>query len=404
MRTLHKLTTRKAESLKKKGRYSDGGNLYLVVTAAGTRQWVFRYRWNDGEKEMGLGSAAPGRVSLATARKLAQSARDAMAERKDPLVVRNESQQSMRSIRTFGKVADEYLKAKKAGWRNPKHRAQWEYSLKTLAAPLRSMQVHLIENTDVLSVLRPLWERVPETARRLRGRIEAVLGFATHSKYREGENPARWKDNLKDLLSKHDELTRGHHAALPYEQMPEFIAKLRGRESLAASALELAILTACRTGEVLGAQWPEFDFAKKLWIIPATRMKMKREHRVPLSDRAVEILEKLKADEWGPYVFPGNTFKRPLSNMSMLMLLRRMNYDTITTHGFRSTFRDWASETTSFPHEVCEQVLAHKIKDKSEAAYRRGDLLAKRAKLMEAWASFCEPRTSAKVVAMKRKA
>jgi len=402
MRSLHKLTTRKVDSVRKKGRYSDGGNLYLVVTAAGTRQWVFRYRWNEGEKEMGLGSAAPGRVSLAMARKLAQAARDALSERKDPMAVRNDAQQSLRSIRTFGKVAEEFLKAKSAGWRNPKHRAQWNYSLQTLAAPLHPKQVHRIENTDVLEVLRPLWQSVPETARRLRGRIESVLGFATLKKYRSGGNPARWKDNLKELLSRHDELSRGHHAALPYDQMPEFITDLRARASLAASALEFVILTVCRTNEVLGAQWPEIDFAKKLWTIPASRMKMKRDHRVPLSDRAVEILKQLRADQWGPYIFPGLTMKQPLSNMSMLMLLRRMNYKNVTTHGFRSSFRDWTSETTSFPHEVCEQALAHKIKDKSEAAYRRGDMLAKRVKLMDAWAGYIEPRTTNNVIPLSQ--
>jgi integrase len=368
VRTIHKLSARQVETLREKGRYSDGANLYLVVTAAGTRQWVFRYRWERREKEIGLGSAALGRVSLANARKAAQAARDAIAEGNDPFLVKREARQSTRSVRTFSQVTDEFLKAKRSGWRNPKHRAQWEYSLTTLAATLRPKPVHLIENTDVLAVLQPLWDRVPETARRLRGRIEAVLGFATLKKYRKGDNPARWKDNLKGLLSTHDALTRGHHAALAYSDLPNFITQLRESKSLVALALEFTILTACRTGEVLGAQWDEMDLAKRIWIIPAARMKMKREHRVPLSDRAVEILEQREGDRIGPYVFPGNTFRRPLSNMTMAMWIRRHGYENVTVHGFRSTFRDWASETTSFPHEVCEAALAHTIESKAEAA------------------------------------
>ncbi|MGD9812274.1 MAG: tyrosine-type recombinase/integrase [Sphingobium sp.] len=400
MRTINKLTVRQVETISAKGRYSDGGNLYLVVTAAGTRQWVFRYRWSGGEREIGLGSAAPGRVTLAQARKIAQTSRDALAEGRDPAFIKKEAKEAAQAARTFGQVADEFLEAKGAGWRNPKHRKQWEYSLKTLAEPIRSQLVHELANTDVLSVLRPLWTTVPETARRLRGRIEAVLVFATRKGYRKGENPATWKDNLKDLLPRHDELSRGHHAALDYADMPAFTEKLRRRESRAAQALELVILTATRTSEVLGAQWDEIDLEKKLWAIPATRMKAKREHRVPLSGRAIEILQELSADRWSPFVFPSNTGREALSNMSMLMLLRRMGYDKITVHGFRSTFRDWAGETTSFPHEVCEQALAHTIKNKAEAAYRRGDMLAKRALLMEAWANFIEPAKADNVIPM----
>ena len=400
MRTINKLTVRQVETISTKGRYSDGGNLYLVVTAAGTRQWVFRYRWAGAEKEIGLGSAAPGRVTLAQARKSAQAARDALADGRDPALVKREAKESAQAARTFGQVADEFLTAKEAGWRNAKHRKQWEYSLKTLAEPLRSSLVHEITNTDVLSVLRPLWTTVPETARRLRGRIEAVLVFAARKGYRKGENPAAWKDNLKDLLPRHDELSRGHHAALDYADMPTFMEKLRERESRAARALELAILTATRTGEVLGARWEEIDLERKLWTIPAVRMKAKREHRVPLSARVVEVLQELATDKWSPFVFPSNTGREALSNMSMLMLLRRMGYDKITVHGFRSTFRDWAGETTSFPHEVCEQALAHTIKNKAEAAYRRGDMLAKRALLMEAWAKFIEPAKAGNVIPM----
>jgi integrase len=404
MRAINRLSAKQVESIKVKGRYSDGGNLYLVITEAGTRQWVFRYRWQGKEKEIGLGSAAPGRVSLAGARRAAQIARDAVAAGQDPQATKDEARRSKERARTFGQVADEYLKAMGKSWKNKKHGKQWRYSLKELAAPLSSTSVHTIETTDILAVLRPHWERVPETGRRLRGRIEAVLSYATSHKYRTGENPARWKDNLKGLLPKHGRNSRGHHAALPYDKMPEFMADLRKRQieydTLAGYALELTILTVLRTSEVLGAKFSEFDLSKSLWTVPGDRMKMGIEHRVPLCVRAVEIVRKLMEVRWGDYLFPGNTINRPLSNMSMLMLLRRMKYNDITVHGFRSTFRDWAGETTSFPGDVCEQVLAHKIEDDSEAAYRRGDMLNKRVKVMAAWASFIEPKLDGKVISL----
>lgn len=406
MRSLNRLTAKQVEAAKEPGRYSDGGNLNLVITKAGTRQWVFRYRWEDREREMGLGSAAPGRVSLAAARKAAQAARDLIAEGKDPQAARREAKQAARPERTFGQVADEYLKAMEKGWKNRKHGKQWEYSLKELAAPLRPKPVHLIDVPDVLAALRPHWERVPETGRRLRGRIENVLSYATSHKYRSGPNPAAWKDNLKGLLPKHRRGSRGHHAALPYDQMQGFMAALRKRQAendtLAAYALELTILTVTRTSEALLARFSEFDLAKALWIVPGERMKMGVEHRIPLSPRAVEIVQRLTELRWGDYLFPGNEISKTLSNMSMLMLLRRMGYEKITVHGFRSTFRDWAGETTSFPGDVCEQALAHQIEDDSEAAYRRGTMLAKRVKLMAAWANFIEPKSDSKVIPLSQ--
>lgn len=402
MREINKLSAKQVEALKERGRYSDGGNLYLVITDAGTRQWIFRYRWQGKERDLGLGSAAAGRVSLASARKAAQAARDDIAAGNDPQSVKNETKQAADLYRTFGQVVDEYLATMEKGWKNKKHGKQWRYSLKELAAPLTSKPVHTIEVTDVLAVLRPHWERVPETARRLRGRIESVLSYATSHKYRKGENPGRWKDNLKGLLPKHRRGSRGHHAALPYDKMAEFMAELRKRQAdndtLAAYALELTILTVLRTSEVLNGRFDEIDLSKNLWTIPGARMKMGGEHRVPLSPRAVEIAKKLMELRWGDYLFPGNTINRPLSNMSMLMLLRRMDYPDITVHGFRSTFRDWAGETTSFPGDVCEQVLAHKIESETEGAYRRGDMLAKRTKVMTAWAGFIEPKVSTNIL------
>jgi integrase len=406
MRSLNRLTAKQVDAAKEPGRYSDGGNLNLVITKAGTRQWVFRYRWEGREREMGLGSAAPGRVSLAGARKAAQGARDLIAEGKDPQAAKRDAKQASRPERTFGQASDEYLNAMEKGWKNKKHAKQWEYSLKVLAAPLRPKAVHLIDVPDVLACLRPHWERVPETGRRLRGRIENVLSYCTSHKYRSGPNPAAWKDNLKGLLPRHKRGSRGHHAALPYDQMQAFMVDLRKRQAendtLAAYALELTILTVARTSETLLAQFAEFDLAKALWIVPAERMKMGIEHRVPLSPRAISIVQKLTEIRWGDYLFPGNEFDKSLSDMSMLMLLRRMGYPKITVHGFRSTFRDWAGETTNFPGDVCEQVLAHKIEDDSEAAYRRGTMLAKRVKLMAAWANFIEPKTDNKVIPLSQ--
>jgi integrase len=254
----------------------------------------------------------------------------------------------------------------------------------------------------VLEVLQPLWLTVPETASRLRGRIENILDAAKARGFREGENPARWRGHLKMLLPAREKLTRGHHAALSYEKLPEFMSKLRESRSLAAQALELTILCATRTAETVRAGWDEIDLEKRLWVIPKDRMKAGKEHRVPLSDRAATLLKGLSKAKRGPFVFPGNGPKRPMSGMAMAMQLRRMGFNEITVHGFRSSFRDWASEATSFPHEVCEAALAHVIKNKAESAYRRGDLLAKRTKLMDAWGQFCEPKPIGKVIPLTR--
>ena len=250
----------------------------------------------------------------------------------------------------------------------------------------------------MLSVLQPIWTKVPETASRLRGRIENILDAAKALGHRDGQNPAQWRGHLKTLLPARQRLTRGHHAALAYDDLPAFMADLRARKSTAALALELAILTATRSGEVLNAEWSEFDLDKAIWTIPACRMKAGHAHRVPLTARAVEILKGMTRVHDNDHVFPGNTKGKPLSGMAMTMQLRRMDRGNITVHGFRSTFRDWASEQTSFPHETCEHALAHRISDKAEAAYRRGDQFDKRRKLMEAWAGFCETRTGNNVV------
>ena len=281
-------------------------------------------------------------------------------------------------------------------------KAQWKSTLATYAAPLRNKPVDTIATDDVLAVLKPIWTTKAETASRVRGRIEKVLDAAKAKGFREGENPARWRGHLDHLLPKPSKLARGHHPAMPYEEVAGFIAELRKREVSAAVALELCILTAARSGEIFGMRWPEIDFDKKIWTVPAERMKAGREHRVPLSPRAVAILRKLEKVKTGEFVFPGQSRNKPLSNMAMEMVLRRMKIEDATVHGFCSSFRDWAGNVSNFPREIIEMALAHVIGDKAEQAYRRGDALEKRRKLMEAWAAYCEPKTSANVVPMRK--
>jgi integrase len=287
------------------------------------------------------------------------------------------------------------------GFRNEKHKAQWKTTLETYAAPLRAKPIDTIGTDDVLAALKPIWTKKAETASRVRGRIEKVLDAAKARGFRDGENPARWRGHLDHLLPKPLKLTRGHHAAMAYEEVPKFIGHLRKREAVAALALEFCILTAARSGEVLGMQWSEIDMDKTIWTVPAERMKAGREHRVPLSARAVAILKALAKTTQGKFVFTGQTPHKPLSGMAMEMLLRRMKIDDATVHGFRSSFRDWAGNVSNFPREIMEMALSHVIGDKAEQAYRRGDALDKRRKLMEAWANYCEPRTTGNVVELK---
>jgi integrase len=287
-------------------------------------------------------------------------------------------------------------------WRNEKHAAQWEMTLRDYAAPLRRLPVDKITTDDVLSVLKPLWNAKPETASRLRGRIERVLDAAKAKGLRSGENPARWRGHLDQLLPKRQRLTRGHHAAMPYADVPSFMGDLRSRQATSALALEFAILTAARSGEVLGARWDEFDVERAVWIVPAGRMKAGREHRVPLSRRALQIVKELHKTRTNEFVFPGEKAGRPLSGMALEMVLRRMRVEDATVHGFRSSFRDWAAECTSSANEVCEAALAHVIENKAEAAYRRGDLFEKRRRLMDAWALYCTTPKMGKVVPISR--
>ena len=400
-------SARTVETLTKAGRHNAGDNLYLSITKAGSKRWVFLYAFGGQRRELGLGSAANGHVTLAQAREKAIEARKVINSGDDPVKVMGKSARAIaeRGFPSFGSFADDYLTAHGPKFRNDKHKAQWTLTLTTYCAPIRSKPVNEIDTADVLKVLQPIWAKIPETASRLRGRIENVLDSAKAQGFRDGlENPARWKGHLKSILPARQRLTRGHHAALPYDDLPALLTALRGKQATAALALELCILTATRSGEILNATWAEFDFAKGVWTIPATRMKAGQEHRVPLTARALDILQslqKLKLSH-NDHVFAGNAQGKPLSNMAMAMLLKRMGQTEITVHGFRSTFRDWASEQTSFAHEVCEMALAHTIGNKAEAAYRRGDLFEKRRKLMDAWAAFCEPQTSAKVVPLRK--
>ena len=362
------------------GRHADGDGLYLNVKASGAKSWIFMWKVAGKRTEIGLGSA--NAVSLLMAREKAQKAREALARGNAPRTVFKPSE----GIPTFGKTSDDLIATMEGSWRNDKHKAQWRMTMQEYCKPIRNLAVDKIDTNHVLSVLKPLWTSRPETASRLRGRIEAVLAAATANGHRTGPNPAQWRNHLDRLLPKRTKLSKGHHAAMPFGQLPAFVAKLRDNKSMSALALEFAILTAARSGEVYGAIWQEFDLEAAIWIIPANRMKAAEEHRVPLSQRALEIIKQLSEHKTSDYVFAGRSNK-PMSNMAMSMLLRDMAPGT-TVHGMRSAFRDWAGEMTHFPREVAEMALAHKVGDQTERAYRRGDALEKRRELMNEWYNF----------------
>lgn len=393
-REMNRLPPRAATTTIVPGRYADGGGLYLVVGQGLTRKWVFRFRWHGRLVDMGLGAAAS--VTLAKAREKAAAARSLLADGHNPL----EAKRMDQAIPTFGAMADRLVADLGPQWRNEKHKAQWKATLENDAAKLRPVPVDKVDTTDVLAVLKTIWATKPETASRLRGRIERVLDAAKAKGFRTGENPARWRGHLDHLLPKRQKLTRGHHAALPFASVPDFIADLRERDAVAALALEFAILTAARSGEVRHATWAEMDLAANVWSVPASRMKAGRDHRVPLSARAVEILKHVQALSSGDadaVIFPGAKAGAALSDAAFDRLLKRMGHKPgdITPHGFRSSFRDWAGEVSTFPRELAEAALAHVIGDATERAYRRGDALEKRRKLMDTWARYCEPKGSA---------
>jgi integrase len=401
-RAIQRLTALTVERLKsadepKPGMYADGAGLYLRVTPEGARNWVLRYMLDRKPRWMGLGPLSL--YGLGDARTRALDARRKRHDGIDPIEARRAARTRQRleaaKAITFKQCAESYITSHRAGWRNEKHRYQWTATLEQFAYPvIGQLPVQAIDIGLVLKVLEPIWTTKSETASRVRQRIEKVLDFAKVRGHREGENPARWRGHLDKALPARSRVRDVEHlASLAYAELPAFLANLRAREAIAARALEFLILTAARTGEVIGARWSEIDLLDKTWTVPAGRMKAHREHRVPLSPRAFTILEEMQTarqdDDGNAYVFSGPKRGKPLSNMALLMLLRRMELDGLTVHGFRATFKTWASERTSLQNEIAEAALAHIIGDKVEQAYRRGDLFEKRRRLMQQWATFC---------------
>jgi integrase len=398
-RLINRLTPRFVAQTTLVGRHADGGNLYLIVDPSGAKRWIFLFRWRGRNREMGLGSIRS--VSLAQARQAAMEARQTIACDKDPI---EERRRGRRQVPLFGAFADEFVEAQAPGWRNAKHFSQWRNSVQTDAKRLRQLPIDQIMTDDVLAVLKPIWAKKPETAKRTRGRIERILDAAKARGLRSGENPARWKGHLSLMLPKPPRLVRGHLPAMPIDKLPEFMLALDKRPASAARALEFAILTGARTNEVLGARWSEIDLDNGIWVVPAERVKTGVDHRVPLSSQAIAVINGVRSNYAAHYgrspadadfVFlRGRTAER-LSNMAMEMLLRRMEIADACVHGFRSTFRDWAGERTEFPRELIEMSLSHLVGSEVERAYRRGDALERRRVLMTAWADFCMPPPTA---------
>lgn len=374
-RPVNRLSARTVQTIKEPGRHADGAGLYLHVDPSGAKRWVFVFQWRNKRKEMGLGPVSI--VSLAEAREEREKARKLVFQGVNPIEARKRSSEAP----TFKAMADELIP--QLALRSEKHRDQWSMTIKQYAAPLHKMPVDEIDTDAVLDVLKPIWNEIPDTAQRLRGRIERILDAAKAKGYRTGENPARWRGHIALLMPKAVKLKRGHHAAMPFEDAPAFMVRLAEKEGAGARALEFTILTASRTGMTLGAPASEIDRKAKVWTIPAERMKGNKEHRVPLTERMLEILDE-RPD--GKFLFSAKA-EKPLSNMTMDKVLRDMDIDA-TVHGFRSTFRDWAGDRTEFPRDLAEQALAHTVGDQTERAYRRGDALAKRRKLMEAWEKY----------------
>jgi integrase len=413
----NKLTAAAVRGASKPGLYPDGYGLALQVSDFDTKAWVFRFMIAGRARKMGLGPL--NTTSLAKARERAQKARDLLAEGIDPLEARdaNRLQKRVEAAKsmTFKQCADAYIKANRSGWKNDKHSAQWSATFNetkrgkrvypAATAVINDLPVSAIDTGLVRKVLEPIWYETPETASRVRGRIERVLAWATVAGYRSGDNPARWTGHLKELLPSRTKLAAvEHHSAIPYRDMPPFMAELRAKHGTSASALEFCILSVSRTSEVLGARWTEIDLNAKLWTVPAIRMKAGKEHRIPLSDRAIAILEASPRE--GEYVFPGARHGKPLAHTALLVLLQGMRGRGLTVHGLRSTFRDWAAEQTAYPHELCEIALAHAVGNKVEAAYRRGDMMEKRRRLMSDWAEYCEqpPAERGRVVPIREAA
>lgn len=389
--TLNKLSATTIKNKTARGYYADGGGLYFRVSEFETKSWAFRFTVTGKAREMGLG-AYPD-VSLAEARERAAAARKQLRDGLDPIEARKATKSalaaSIATALTFKQCTEAFIEKQSPEWRNDKHEKQWRATLEKYAFPvIGKMAVRDITDDHVLQILEPIWATKTETASRVRGRIESVLDYAKAKKYRNGDNPARWRGHLDKHLAKPKKITKvQHHPALPYNALGEFYRELNGQVGTGARALEFCILTAARSGEVRGATWGEIDLDAATWTIPAGRMKAEKEHRIPLSTKAIRLLKALPRIDGCDLLFP-STKNTALSDMTLTAVLRRMERADITVHGFRSTFRDWAGETTAYPREVIEHALAHQLKDKAEAAYARGDLLTKRRKLMEDWAKY----------------
>lgn len=377
-----------------RGYHGDGGGLWLQVSKSGTKSWIFRYTRYGKTYNLGLGPYPD--VSLKTAREKAAEQRAILAAGGDPKAERAAAKAKAASRMTFDQCAEKYIAAHRSGWKNPKHAEQWEATLKTYASPIiGALDVGHIDTPHIVRILEPIWAVKNETASRVRGRIERILAWATTHRLRTGDNPAAWKHHLDTLLPKPSQVQKEkHHEAMPYRAVHAFIEALRRQPGVAARALEFTILAAARTGETIGMVWNEADLQQNVWTVPAGRMKASKEHAIPLSPRAVEILKEMEASrEAGDnceFVFPGWSGDKGLSNMAMLKLLKDMGHTGLTVHGFRSTFRDWAGEQTHHAREVIEHALAHQLKDKAEAAYQRGTLFEKRRALMDDWATYIE--------------
>ncbi|PXW23429.1 tyrosine-type recombinase/integrase [Paraburkholderia caballeronis] len=399
-RQLHRLTALKIGKLDAPGQYPDGGNLYFQISPSGSRSWIFKFTLQGRSREMGLGPLS--NVSLAAARVEAQKCRALLKAGADPIEARNAErrQRAMESpaTRLFRDAAADHIKKHRGEWKNAKHASQWENTLETYAYPvIGDVDVRDVDTPMVVRILQPIWTEKRETAARVRGRIESILDSEKAQGRRSGENPARWRGHLELILPKRKRARRvRHHPALPYAQIPEFMRQLAQRPAMAARALHTLILTASRTSEVLFARPEEFDLKRRVWTIPAERMKMEIEHRVPLTDDVIAVVKPLlERAPPGSYVFAGKSPYKAMSNMAMLNLLERMGFSDITVHGFRSTFRDWTAECTEHPSDVAEMALAHAVENEVEAAYRRGDMLERRRRLMNDWARFCTDGSAA---------
>lgn len=388
------LTVKRIGRLTEPGRYSDGGNLYLRVKPSGAKSWVFRYEFKGRERTLGLGPLRDRTLDEARAR--ARAARQQLRDGIDPVEARaadrNARAAEAAKVKTFEAAAQEYFDTHQQKWTSAQHRGKFLSSLRMYAFDkIGRVPVASIDTPLVLKVIDPIWKSKPDTANRVRGRIENILDWATVRGFRSADNPARWSGHLEEALPPKTAVTK-HHSALPYSEVPAFVAELTKQIGVPPLALEFLILTAARSGEVRGATWSEIDLDRKLWVIPKERMKEKREHRVPLTDRALAILKALPRE--GDFVFIGSRKNAPLGKNAFLKLIWGMKRDDITIHGFRSSFRDWAGETTSFPADVCEAALSHAIGGGGvRTDYQRGDLLDKRRKLMDAWAAYCATTT-----------